>query len=196
MGAVSNILDFGEHFQPATLVLVDLHGEPGPTERAALDENSFALALEKCRTALGFARLAGLPVAFVRHKPLPASLISTHTYPSWLRGFRPYRSDMVFERALPSCYASMEFADMARRNRELILAGIFGETSCLSTLIEAHSRNHQVTFLTDASVSRGGAGVDAETMHKSVVGIASLYCEVSPTDSWIDRMSMQLAATG
>jgi isochorismate hydrolase len=146
--------------------------------------------------ALEFARLRGLPVAFVRHKPPLASLLATYTYPSWLQGFRPYRSDMIFERSLPSCYASMEFADMARRNRQLILAGIFGETSCLSTLIEAYSQNHQFTFLADASVSRGRAGVGAETMHKSVVGIASLYSEVSSTHIWIDRMSRKIGSAG
>jgi len=196
MGAVSNILDFGEHFPPVTLVLVDLHGEPDQPERADLDENGFLLALEKCRTVLGFARLACLPVAFVRHKPPAASFLSTNTYPSWLRGFRPYRSDMVFERALPSCYASIEFADMARRNRELVLAGIFGETSCLATLIDAHSRSDKFTFLSDASMSRGHGGVSAETMHKSAVGIASLYCEISSTDAWIARISRHIAVTG
>jgi hypothetical protein len=194
MAALSNILDFKERFQRATLVLVDLHGEPGLAESSGLGEDSLSLALEKCRMALGFARVRGLPVAFVRHKPLSSSLLATHTNPSWLRGFRPYRSDMVFERALPSCYASLEFADMARRNRQLILAGIFGETSCLSTLIEAYSQNHQFTFLADASVSRSCAGVAAETIHKSVVGIASLYSEVSSTHAWIDRMSRKIGS--
>jgi nicotinamidase-related amidase len=196
MAALSNILDFKEHFQPATLVLVDLDGDAGSVEKADLDAAGFSLALERCRMALGFARRAGLPVAFVRHKPLQALFLSTHTYPSWLHGFRPYRSDMIFERALPSCYASMEFADMARRNGELILAGIFGETSCLSTLIEAHSRNHQFTFLADASASRGRDGVSGETMHHSVVGIASLYSEVLATDAWIDRTSRKIGAVG
>jgi len=109
-------------------------------------------------------------------------------------GFRPYRSDMVFERSVPSCYASVEFADMARRSENLILAGMFGETSCLATLIEGDGRNHRFTFLADACVSRGRAGISAENMHQSVVGIASLYSEVLTTDAWIESMSQRFAS--
>jgi nicotinamidase-related amidase len=192
MGAAPAPVGFQAAYQPDTLVLVDLHGETGFED--ASENNGFSRALERCREALNFARMVGMPVAFVRHKPQSASMLAAGTYPSWLDGFRPFRSDMVFERAVPSCYASMEFADMARRSGKLILAGIFGETSCLATLIDGHGRNHRFTFLADACVSRGRPGISAETMHQSVMGIASLYSEVLTTDIWIESMSQRLAS--
>ncbi len=194
MGAASHLLDFKDHDENATLVLVDLHGETGLPEGSGREGADFARALERCRAALSFGRMAGLPVAFVRRKPQPASMLESQAYPSWLDGFRPYRSDMVFERASPSCYASMEFADMARRSGNLVLAGIFGETSCLATLIEGHGRNHRIIFLADACVSQGRGEISAEAMHQSVIGIASLYSEVSSTNGWIKRMSEKFAS--
>jgi nicotinamidase-related amidase len=85
---------------------------------------------------------------------------------------------------------------MVRRHGEVVLAGIFGETSCLATLIEAYSRSQLFTYLADASVSRGRNGLAAATMHRGVVEIASFYSNVSTTDAWIERMSRRTAAAG
>jgi nicotinamidase-related amidase len=193
MGAASSLLDFKDHDQNATLVLVDLYGDTGFPEGLAREDSDFARALEQCRAALDFARMAGMPVAFVRRKP---PLTDGQSRGSWLDGFRPYRSDMVFERGSPSCYASMEFADMARRSANLVLAGIFGETSCLATLIEGHGRHHRFTFLADACVSHSLGDIPAQAMHQSVVGIASLYSNVSSTGGWIKRMSENFVSAG
>ena len=54
------------------------------------------------------------PVAFVRYVSPSPSFLATRAYPSWIRDIRPNRSDMIFERSLPSCYASSEFGQMAR----------------------------------------------------------------------------------
>jgi nicotinamidase-related amidase len=175
---------------------VDLHGEPSPEERAGLDDACFAAALEKCRDALDSARRLRIPVAFVRRTAAPASLFSPQSYPSWIGGFRPQRSDMIFERVMPSCYASLEFSDMVRRHGEVVLAGVFGETSCLATLIEAYGRAEPFTYLADASVSRGRNGISAAGMHRGVVEIASFYSNVSSTDAWIERVSRRTAIAG
>jgi hypothetical protein len=101
---------------------------------------------------------------------------------------------MVFERAMPSCYASSEFAQMAQQSRRLVLAGLFGESSCLATLVEGFGRNHHFTYLADASVSRESGGLSADEVHRGVAGIASRYCEVLSTDSWMARMSRKVGA--
>jgi nicotinamidase-related amidase len=191
MSAVSRVLEFKSRWEAPTLVLVDLH-KGLPTSCG--DQAEFLGAVEKCRSALAFARRQGLSVAFVRHMSPPPSFLATHACPSWIEGIRPLRSDMIFERSLPSCYASSEFAQMARRADGLVLAGIFGETSCLSTVIDGYSRNHLFTYLTDASISRGHNGMSAEEMHRSVVGIASIYGEICDTDAWINGMSRKTGA--
>jgi hypothetical protein len=191
MSAVSRVLEFKPRWEAPTLVLVDLHEGAAA---AGWNHPGFSGALDKCRTALAFARHRGLPVAFVRCVSPSPSFLATHACPSWIEDIRPLRSDMIFERPLPSCYASSEFAQMARRSGGLVLGGIFGETSCLSTLMDGYSRSHLFTYLTDASVSRGHGGIAADEIHRCVVGIASMYSEISSTDAWIDRMSSRISA--
>jgi nicotinamidase-related amidase len=195
MAAVSNVLDFQDRREASTLVLVDLHHD-GPAGTFDHEQTDFLDALEKCRAVLRYARQYRIPVAFVRQMSPSPSFLATRAYPSWIRNITPCRSDMVFERSLPSCYASTEFAQMARRSTELVLAGLFGETSCLATLMEGYSRNHEFTYLADASVSRGRDGLSASEIHRAVVGIASAYSNVSCTEAWIDRISRKIGATG
>lgn len=194
MGAVSSILDFKERWGTPTLVLVDVHDSAS----ASADPNRKDLvdALEKCRLALRYARQHGFPIAFVRHMSPTPSFLAPRDYPAWMKDIAPRRTDMVFERSLPSCYASNEFAQMALRARGLVLAGLFGETSCLATLIDGYGRNHLFTFLTDASVSLGHTGMMPDEMHRSVIGIASVYSDVCQTQDWIDRMSRRIGAAG
>jgi nicotinamidase-related amidase len=196
MGAVSNLLDFKERDEAPTLVLVDLHDDRLPGVKLNPERKDFLDALEKCRTALTYARRNDLPIAFVRHTSPPPSFLANHAYPTWIHDIRPRRTDMIFERAMPSCFASTEFAQMARRSRELVLAGLFGESSCLSTLVEGYGRSHHFTFLADASVSRGQGNIPADEMHRGVVEIASFYSEISSTDAWIHRMSRKIGSVG
>ena len=195
-GAVSNLLDFKERWEAPTLVLVDIHADhPAAAERDP-ERKDFLAALKNCGTVLNYARQHDLPVAFVRHISPPQSFLATRAYPSWLGDIRPRRSDMIFERAFPSCYASNEFAQMAHRSKEMVLAGLFGETSCLATLVEGYGRSHAFTYLADASVSRGRQGISPDELHRSMVGIASIYSNVSSTDAWIDRISRKIGTMG
>jgi nicotinamidase-related amidase len=196
MGAVSNFLDFKARDKAPTLVLVDLHHAHSSETGANPRVNDLATALEQCRAALGHARRHGLPVAFVRHMSPPQSFLANPAYPSWLGDIRPRRSDMIFERPFPSCYASSEFAQMALRSRELVLAGLFGETSCLTTLMEGYGRGHAFTYLADASVSRGVDSIPPDQVHRSVTAIASLYSGVSSTEAWMNRTSRTARTVG
>jgi nicotinamidase-related amidase len=194
MGSVSRIVEFKPKWEVPTLVLVDLHeGGTGPDR---LDHGALRAALGNCRAALDFARQREFPVAFMRYISPSRSFLSMNACPSWLRDFRPARSDMIFERHMPSCYASNEFAQMARCGGPLVLAGIFGETSCLATLMDGRARSHGFTYLSDASVSRDHDGTASMDMHRNVIAIAALYGEVSSTGNWINRMAHRTGVVG
>jgi len=60
-----------------------------------------------------------------------------------------------------------------------------GESSCLSTLIDAFHRNHKVTYLCDASASHALEDVSADEIHRAVSKISELYGDVYETDDWI-----------
>ena len=167
-----------------TLVLVDLHhelfdlfevGVSGPTR-----------ALDNCLTLLGHARAEGFPVAFTRRVAAPLSIGAAPTYPRWINGFKPQRSDMVFDRCKPSCYASSDFAEMAEHLcGNFVVAGQAGELSCLSTAVDAFHRDQRPTFLTDALVTRGGKDLPAATMERGLAHIVSLYVDTDTAGGWM-----------
>jgi len=132
-------------------------------------------------------------VAFSRVSASSNNLWAAPNYPTWIEGFEPTRSDMIFDRPLPSCYANSEFADMVDRiGGVYVIAGLFGEGACLSTAIEAFHRDHRITFLADASASRACRGISAEAMHEAVSGIISRYAYVGGTMPWIQATSERI----
>jgi len=184
MNSIVNLRDFQEWRGTPTLVLLDLlEGAPDDCS----DDQSLDLreALASCRAALEHARQRRFPIAFCRqvHSPLFGATVRL---PSWIPGFEPRRCEMVFDRQFPSCYASPEFAEMAEcYEGNYVIAGLFGESSCLSTAVDAFHRNHRFTYLADASASRGHHGVPAPVMHKSVTSIVALYGKVARTRTWV-----------
>ena len=60
-----------------------------------------------------------------------------------------------------------------------------GESSCLSTPIDAFHRNLKVTYLCDASASHALEDVSADEIHRAVSKISGLYGDVYETDDWI-----------
>ena len=175
-----------------TLVLVDMHHELlGGAETLANTIPSEVIA--NCRTALRHARASGIPVAFTRQVAPSASMLASPIYPRWIEGFEPKRRDMVFDRQRPSCYASAEFRDMADDIAgNYVVAGQFGEVSCLSTAIDALHRDHRPTFLTDALVSCSREDPSAGTMLRALARILSLYAEVTRTQPWIIATSQRV----
>jgi nicotinamidase-related amidase len=195
MSAVINLSEFKEQRASATLVLVDMHQDFGACAEDA-DSPDWSRAVANCRAALRHARALGFPVAFTRRIVTPNALWATPEYPRWIDGFEPRRSDMIFDRQLPSCYANNEFAQMVDRiGGVYVIAGLFAEGACLSTAIDAFHRDHRITFLADASASRARQDVPAEAMHKAVAGIMSLYAYVGGTQPWIHATSPRVGAS-
>jgi len=172
------------------LVLADLHHWPALAEGERVKPR-IAATLARCRDALMHARRMSFPVAFVRRVNNSGLFGQRKRYPTWLEGFEPGRSDMVFEHTMPSCYESPEFAAMAKHaNGNFVLAGLFSETTCLSTAVDAHHRGHHCTYLEDASVSRGMGECESETAYRTLTHIISLYSDITSTGTWIHATSL------
>jgi nicotinamidase-related amidase len=174
------------------LVLVDLHhdlfdlfevnGISWPTR-----------AMENCGAILAHARALGFPVAFTRRIAAPESFAGAPSYPRWINGFEPQRSDMVFDRCQPSCYASVEFSEMADHlGGDFVVAGQVGELSCLSTAVDAFHRGQRPMFLTDAIVSRGSRDLSVATMERVLAHIVSLYVDCDTAEGWMMATSRRL----
>ena len=158
-----------------------------PTNQIDWADPSSLSALSNCQSVLKRMRELSGPVAFVRRSP---ALDSWST--RWLTGFMPDRSDMVFERQHPSCYASEQFADMAdTTDGDYVLAGLFSESACLATAIDAFHRGHRPTFLADASTSRAAGDLTPSEVHHAVTAILGFYVDVVLTQHWIELVLAQ-----
>jgi hypothetical protein len=143
-------------------------------------------ALDNCRKVLDHSHRIGLPVAFIRM--LNESFFFNRATPFVRRieDFEPYRNEMAFERASPSCYSCEPFTALVNQSRGGI--GFAGESACLSTLIDAfhrNHRNHKVTYLSDASASRALDEMSADDVHRAVSKISGIYGDVYETTDWI-----------
>jgi nicotinamidase-related amidase len=104
---------------------------------------------------------------------------------AWISGFEPKRSDMVFERPQPSCYANQLFADVVSQIGSFAIAGLVAEETCLATAIDASHRGHHVTFLSDASASRGRPEADARAVHVVTTRAIELFADTVTTRDWL-----------
>lgn len=145
-------------------------------------------ALDNCRKVLDHSRRMGLPVAFIRMINEFAFFNRATPFVRWIEGFEPYRNEMIFGRNSPSCYSSEAFAALVNQSRGgIVLAGFAGESSCLSTLIDAFHRNHKVTYLCDASASHALDEMPADDVHRAVSEICGVYGDVFETAYWIEQ---------
>lgn len=173
------------------LVIADLQ-EQNYHELARDPLSDVARSLENCMFAIRHARDSGLPIAFARQAST-SEWSETSTCSAWISGFEPRRSDMVFERRQPSCYASQLFEDVVSRVGSFAIAGLVAEETCLATVIDASHRGHHVTFLSDASVSRRRPDADARSVHLVTTKAIELFADVAATRHWLVATSQRAA---
>lgn len=181
MASVISMLNYKNQADQPVLVLVGLH-ESNPS---ALEPEVTSNALERCAEALAAARSQKMPVAFVRCMTPPSSVSEPRAYPAWLKGFEPERNDLVFDVLQPSCYSNAEFSrTMDYSNGNFVIAGLFADSTCLATAVDAHHRHHCFTYLSDASASRNNGTIPSALFHDAVSQVMSLYGAVAESPDW------------
>ena len=142
-------------------------------------------AVDNCRKVLDHSRRIGLLVAFIRMLNELVFFNRATPFVRWIEGFEPYRDEMVFERASPSCYACEPFTALVNQSRGGI--GFADVSACLSTFDAFHcdDRNHEVAYLSDASASNARDEMSADDVHHAVSKISGIYGDVYETTDWI-----------
>jgi len=196
MRNVVNLRSYANASLIPTLVLMDLQQEYIASPRL-FSISGAEKALENCRLVLAHSRRVGLPVAFLRMVGRSPFFNPVLSYSHWIPGFEPLTSEMVFERAKPSCYANREFAHaMTEGGGHFVLAGFSGEAGCLATAVEAFHHGHRVTYLADASASLALNQIPAPTVHKTVAQLIGLYGEVTTAQDWISEQTTSISLGG
>ena len=186
---MSSVIDLRTYVSASNsrlLVMVDLQ-ERNYDELAKDQASDLTQSLQNCMSVIQHARNLGLPIAFTRQADGPGS-IERPAQSAWISGFEPKRSDMVFERPQPSCYTNQLFEDVVSRIGSFAIAGL-AEEACLATAIDASHRGHHVTFLRDASVSRGRHDTDAKDVHILTTKAIELFADAVETRHWLTATS-------
>ncbi|MES2255252.1 MAG: isochorismatase family protein [Pseudomonadota bacterium] len=188
MTSVIDFLQFKSEIVTPTLVLVGLHQNP---DGSAIDLQAYSRALSNCRMILDRAKACDIPVAHVR-SIAPKNERDRLRYPHWISGFEPMRNDMVFDVLQPSCYSNTEFSRaMEYSEGNFAIAGLFGETACLSTAVDAHHRHHKFIYLSDASGCRSNGPVPARMFHQAVSQVVSMYGAVQESADWSQSLMLK-----
>jgi hypothetical protein len=186
VASVISILDHKRQVEQSVLILVGLH----ESDFSVLGQMSLKSVLSGCEKILSQARASRMSVAFVRCMPPTALISEPRTYPAWLKGFEPKRNDMIFDITRASCYSNIEFAQaMEYSGGNFTIAGLFAETACLATAIDAHHRCHNFTYLSDASACRNNGAIPAATFHDAVSQVMSVYGKVMEGEKWSRSLS-------
>ncbi|HWA91396.1 MAG TPA: isochorismatase family protein [Rhizomicrobium sp.] len=185
---MSEVIEFDQYHRvkPAPpLVFVDMIEDQLEPEEGFGRRDAEAV-LAKCRLLLEEARMRHWPVAFVR-SPAPSFPGYPRRASRWIEGFEPRRTDMIFERNGDSCYSNDQFASaMDGAGRVFVVAGFSGESTCLSTVMDAAAHDHFVGLVCDASATRPLPGYDAAKSHRAVVAVASRYATIVTAEHWIE----------
>jgi nicotinamidase-related amidase len=191
MNSVIDLRDYIGASGSRLLVMVDLQ-ERNYQELSQDPSCDVAQSLENCMCAIRHARANGLQLAFTRQAD-GFGLIERATNSAWISGFEPKRSDMVFELQQPSCYSNGLFDDIVSRSGSFAIAGLSADGTCLATAIDASHRGHHVTFLRDASVSRGRPDVDTRVVHTIATEAIQLFADVAVTRHWLVATSQRIS---
>lgn len=181
MSSVVDFLEYRGYEATPTLVLVGLHQHP---DGDGANRDAYNRMLVNCRAVLDHAKACDIPIAHAR-RIYPKGVVDRLRYPLWIAGFEPKRSDMVFDLLQPSCYSNTEFSRaMDHSNGNFAIAGMFGETTCLSTAIDAHHRRHKFTYLADATLCRSSGNIPAPIFHDAVAQVMAVYGTVTEGAKW------------
>lgn len=182
---MSSVIDLRSYVSASNsrlLVMVDLQ-EENYAELAKDRASDLTRSMENCTLAIQHARNLGLPIGFTRSSSKMGGIERT-AQSAWISGFKPKRSDMVFERQQPSCYSNQLFEDIVSRIGSFAIAGL-AEEACLATAIDASHRGHHVTFLSDASVSHGRLRTDSQAVHILATKAIELFADIATTRHWL-----------
>ena len=182
MSSVIDLRSYVSASHSRLLVMVDLQ-EKNREELIKDRPSDLRRSMLNCELAIRHARNLVLPIAFTRPSGI-AGVTEGDGHSAWIKGFEPKRSDMVFERPQPSCYANQLFEDVASRIEHFVIGGL-AEVACLATAIDAWHRGHHVTFLTDASVSRGRHNTDSRAVHSLTTKAIELFANAVTTRHWL-----------
>lgn len=176
------------------ILMIDLQQEYTSEGRAHHIQSGFTAA-QNCVRLLEGARQARLPIAHFRQIADGHFFNRQNRFFSWIDGLTPRPSEYVYERTYPSCFSNAEFCALMETIAEpdLIVAGLSGEYSCLSTIIDGYQRGYKMTFVSDCSASCALDSRSEKDCHDFVTSVVSVYAATETLEhmaSWFAKAAL------
>jgi nicotinamidase-related amidase len=198
--SVIQLVQTASRANPPLVCFLDLQVEYVAEGRALALEDATPW-MENCRQLLAFARAERMSIAHFRQLRRGTVLNPATGFANWIEEFRPRPSEMVFERAMPSCYAAEKFASVLDHidHPTVVLAGLTGHGACLATVLDGFHRRHHFIYVSDASATPRLGNLDCGASHACVTDIIGCYAEVSSTDkivNWLGAVTLKANLMG
>lgn len=172
----------------AVLVIVDAQREYVTPGRPFFLE-TIATSLNNIHTLLDHARARDWKIVHMRHVQNSECFTYGSPFAEFIDGLGPQGEETSLEKSNFSCFSSREFQALIDkyRHEDIFLAGYGASMCCLSTLIDAHHRGHEFTFVTDATCSKATHRFGEQDMTEHIVDLASAFGNTATTDEVLKR---------
>lgn len=166
------------------LVLIDVQKEYVAEGRPFCLE-TIGPALENIRKLLNHARQNGWKIIHMQHQQNSDCFTYGSPWAEFIEGFGPEGDEMSFKKSNFSCFSNGEFQALMDkwRHEDIYVAGFGATMCCLSTMIDAHHRGHEFTFVGDASCARRTPRFGEQDMLEHILDIMGAFGNVVTTQS-------------
>lgn len=172
----------------SVLVLIDVQKEYIAEGRPFCLE-TIGASLENLRRLLAFAREKKWKIVHMKHQQNGECFTYGSEFSDFIDGFGPKDEERSLVKTDFSCFSCPDFQALADRNRnhEIIIAGYGATMCCLSTMIDAHHRGYDFTFVTDATCAKRSARFGEQDMKEHIVDIMAAFGATVTTDELLSR---------
>lgn len=166
----------------AVLILVDVQREY-VAEGRPFFLKTIGPSLENLRKLLAHAREQGWKIIHIRHQQNAECFTYGSEYSLPIEGFEPQDGEYSLVKSNFSCFSSREFQSLMDkwRHEDIIVAGYGATMCCLSTMIDAHHRGHEFTFVRDATCARRTARFDEQDIKERVIDLIGAFGRLADT---------------
>lgn len=176
------------------LVLVDIQKEYITKGRPFYLE-TIEESLNNLKKLLAHARQNKWKIFHMAHKQNADCFHYDSEFSEFIEDFEPIEGEVSFQKSDFSCFSSPEFlATIDRvRHEDIFLAGYGATMCCLCTLIDAHHRQYDFNFVTDATCAKRSARYGEQDMKEHIIDITSAFaCNLVTTDDVLNWKQAEL----
>lgn len=144
-------------------------------------------SLENLGRLLNHARSKGWKIIHVRHEQNAECFTYGSPYGEFIDGLEPGPGEESVAKSNFSCFSSRDFQALMEkfRHEDIYVCGYGTTMCCLSTMIDAHHRGYDFTFVKDATCAKRTARFGEQDMKEHIIDIMAAFGRQITTDEML-----------